>query len=127
MLSGAVGTVSGEAGKALMEAATSPIGTPLPVTDETYTAGVRPDEALGTQEEPSDKAGAADKPGPVSEPWPLPTRSSFSPTDALSPRAFSHWGLTEPGEGAINGGLPSGKADLFQPGPRPFHPTSINQ
>lgn len=50
-LSGAVGTASGEAAKALMGAATAPIGTPLTVTEETYTAGIRPDEALQKQDE----------------------------------------------------------------------------
>ncbi|MEW6290398.1 MAG: hypothetical protein AB1545_11140 [Thermodesulfobacteriota bacterium] len=50
-LSATAGVVSGEAAKVLMDAATAPIGTPLPVTEETYTsAGPPPDQALKVEE-----------------------------------------------------------------------------
>jgi hypothetical protein len=39
--------VSGEAANALLDIANTPIGTPLPITEETYSsAGPPPDEAL---------------------------------------------------------------------------------
>ena len=43
---GAVGHVSGEAGKALLEEANSDFNTPLTVSDETVTAGPAPDQAV---------------------------------------------------------------------------------
>ncbi|MGA8260455.1 MAG: hypothetical protein WB783_09610 [Arenicellales bacterium] len=44
--SGAVGAVSGQAGDALWKIADEPIGRPLPVTDETVTAGPDPAQAM---------------------------------------------------------------------------------
>ena len=43
---GAVGHVSGEAGKALLDEANSDFKTPLTVSDETVTAGPAPDQAV---------------------------------------------------------------------------------
>lgn len=43
---GAVGHVSGEAGKALLDEANSDFDTPLTVSDETVTAGPAPDQAI---------------------------------------------------------------------------------
>ena len=43
---GAVGHVSGEAGKALLDEANSDFNTPLTVSDETVTAGPAPDQAV---------------------------------------------------------------------------------
>lgn len=46
-LSATAGVVSGEAANALLDIANAPIGTPLPITEETYSsAGPPPDEAL---------------------------------------------------------------------------------
>ena len=45
-VSGAVGAVSGQAGDALWKIADEPIGQPLPVTDETITAGPDPAQAM---------------------------------------------------------------------------------
>ncbi len=47
---GSVGAVSAEISKDLLEVATTPIGTPLEITDETVTVGLRPEEALSTKE-----------------------------------------------------------------------------
>ncbi|MFZ0487356.1 MAG: hypothetical protein WAL83_10175 [Arenicellales bacterium] len=52
-VSGAVGQVSGQAGDALLEIADQPIGQPLPLTDETVTAG--PDPARAMQEKGGDQ------------------------------------------------------------------------
>lgn len=46
-LSATAGVVSGEAANALLDIANAPIGTPLPITDETVSSvGPPPDEAL---------------------------------------------------------------------------------
>ncbi len=45
-ISGAVGAVSNKAGDALIDAANTPIGKPLVVTDETISAGPPPSEAI---------------------------------------------------------------------------------
>jgi len=45
----AVGEVSGDASEALWKEATGEIGGPLPVSDETFTAGPPPDQALWGQ------------------------------------------------------------------------------
>ena len=45
-IAGSVGGVSTEVANGLVDAATAPVGCPLPVTDETVTAGVAPNEAL---------------------------------------------------------------------------------
>ncbi|MBL4775104.1 MAG: hypothetical protein JKY87_03500 [Mariprofundus sp.] len=45
-IAGSVGEVSAGIAKGLMKAATSPIGTPLEITDESITAGPAPDKAL---------------------------------------------------------------------------------
>lgn len=49
-ISADAGVVSGQSSRVLMEAATAPIGTPLTVTDETYSAGPPPSEALKTKD-----------------------------------------------------------------------------
>ncbi len=43
---GAVGAVSAEMGKSLVEAANDPIGEPLKISDETITVGPTPDQAI---------------------------------------------------------------------------------
>lgn len=45
---GAVGEASGHAGDELWKAANAPAGTPLPIAEETVTAGPSPGEALRT-------------------------------------------------------------------------------
>lgn len=47
-VAGSIGIVCNEMANGLMEAATAPAGSPLPLTDETVTAGAPPDEALKT-------------------------------------------------------------------------------
>ena len=51
-ISATAGMVSGQSADALMAAATAPIGTPLPVAEETYSAGPPPDEALKPAKQP---------------------------------------------------------------------------
>lgn len=46
MISGKIGEVSGAAGNGLWEAADTPIGTPLPISDETFLTGSSPDQAM---------------------------------------------------------------------------------
>lgn len=48
--SGAVGQASGRAAAGLAELADAPIGEPLPITDDTLTAGPSPAEALRNRE-----------------------------------------------------------------------------
>lgn len=50
---GSAGAVSSEISAGLMELATAPAGTPLPITDEVFTAGPPPDRAI--QEQSRDK------------------------------------------------------------------------
>jgi len=45
-ISHGIGEVSGEIADSLFDAATTPIGVPLPITDETVTVGPPPDSAL---------------------------------------------------------------------------------
>ena len=45
-IGGSAGAVSTEMANDLMEAATAPIGTPLPIADESVVAGPPPNEAL---------------------------------------------------------------------------------
>jgi hypothetical protein len=47
--SGAAGAVSGQAAQDLIDAANQPIGKPLPISDETFTAGPPPDQVLKTK------------------------------------------------------------------------------
>ncbi len=49
LISGAVGQVSTQVGTDLWDAAVSPIGTPLPVTEEHLTVGPPPDAALNAK------------------------------------------------------------------------------
>jgi len=46
VLSGAVGHASGKAGKELWDIANTPIGDPLPISDEAITAGPTPTEMM---------------------------------------------------------------------------------
>ncbi len=48
MASGAVGKASGQSGKAMMDEAIGD-GAPLPISDETVTAGPPPDDALASE------------------------------------------------------------------------------
>jgi FlaG/FlaF family flagellin (archaellin) len=45
-VSAAAGAVSGQAAQGLIDSATQPIGKPLPISDETFTAGPPPDQVL---------------------------------------------------------------------------------
>jgi hypothetical protein len=47
-VSGAAGSVGNDSARNLRHAATAPAGAPLPVSEETVTAGVPPNEALKT-------------------------------------------------------------------------------
>ena len=49
---GAVGTLSGDLGDSLWEAANAPVGAPLPVTDDAITVGPPPDKALKPETTP---------------------------------------------------------------------------
>jgi len=49
LTSAALGAVAGTVGEALIKAADAPIGTPLPISDETVSAGPPPDQAIGEQ------------------------------------------------------------------------------
>lgn len=44
--SSAIGRTSGQANKTLWDIANKPIGTPLPITDKTISAGPSPNEAI---------------------------------------------------------------------------------
>jgi hypothetical protein len=57
VVSGAAGIVFGQAARSSAQAATSPIGTPLEITDEAVTA-MPPDEAL---KKPAQSKGKSDK------------------------------------------------------------------
>ena len=46
ILIGSAGTVSGDAGRTLWEAADQPIGEPLPITEETIISAPSPDQAI---------------------------------------------------------------------------------
>lgn len=46
LILGASGAASAKIGEDLLDAATTPIGEPLEITDETVTIGVPPDQAL---------------------------------------------------------------------------------
>ncbi|HCY87441.1 MAG TPA: hypothetical protein DHV36_20070 [Desulfobacteraceae bacterium] len=46
MASGVAGAVSAQVGEDLKDAASAPIGQPLPITDETITVGPTPDLAI---------------------------------------------------------------------------------
>lgn len=49
LASGTIGAISGQIGHELLHAAAAPIGTPLPIADDTFSAGPPPDEALKNQ------------------------------------------------------------------------------
>ncbi|TLS65308.1 hypothetical protein FEF65_13120 [Mariprofundus erugo] len=46
LVSGTAGAASAHIGSELLKAAAAPIGTPLPIADDTFSAGPPPDEAL---------------------------------------------------------------------------------
>lgn len=51
MVIGHVGQLSGEVGNAAWDMANTPIGDPLPITDDIITAGPSPDQALRSTED----------------------------------------------------------------------------
>lgn len=53
LVSGSVGTVSGRLGSDMLEAANAPIGTPLVVTEETFSVGPPPDAVLRDTQGPN--------------------------------------------------------------------------